>query len=290
MECGCKTILASLILGLCLLFGLWGLGSNLSKSNLKQIKMDKTISIKGISEKEVYADKAIYPISYIIRGYELDKVAQKMDNDTNLIINLLKENGFSDSEIFISQPRLSYDKENIPEDRMALRSNLALKNSMEMAGSYGDMNVQSSMPQNESNRELTQEELTALVKKLEEEKKVDTPLYILSKKVTIKSDQVDKIIALTGKLDSLIHGGVNVYGQSNVEYIFSKINEIKDKMYAEATQNGLNLAKELAEASNSTLGGAKRINQGQASVYDDSFEPNKKKIIVENYLEFYLDN
>ncbi len=288
MNCENKNFLPSICLGLLLLFGLWGLGSSISEGLSHQVEKDRTINVKGIAEKVIYADKAIYPISYVIRGYDLNAVAKKMDKDSELVLNLLREIGFSDEAITISQPRLAYDVENIPNNS-GYKARMLSSNSMANEGNVLLMagGLESASPTVEAPKKAIIEE-NQVESEVKEEVKVDSPLYILSKKITVRIDDMEKIKMISEKLDALIHAGVNLYGNNQVQYIFSKLEATKASMFEEATQNGIILAKNIAKTSNSELGFAKRINLGQAMLYNDDYEPNKKKVVVENYLEFFL--
>lgn len=87
--------LAALILGICFMLGL---------KNFKNA--DRQVSVRGLCEKEVMADRAIYPIVFQEGGDDLVKVAENIDAKNQVVINFLKENGFTDDEITVAPPKV----------------------------------------------------------------------------------------------------------------------------------------------------------------------------------------
>jgi uncharacterized protein len=92
------------ILGLCLLIGLGLLGYLVSHS-LTQLKlMERSVEVKGLSEREVSADIAIWPITFNEPGNDLVQLYQTVQEKNNLVVKFLESNGFSADEITISAP------------------------------------------------------------------------------------------------------------------------------------------------------------------------------------------
>lgn len=87
--------LAALILGICFMLGL---------KNFKNA--DRQVSVRGLCEKEVMADRAIYPIVFQEGGDDLVRVAENIDAKNQVVINFLKENGFTDDEITVAPPKV----------------------------------------------------------------------------------------------------------------------------------------------------------------------------------------
>ena len=77
--------------------------------------------------------------------------------------------------------------------------------------------------------------------------------------------------------------------QNPVEYLFSRLNEVKPEMIEEATRNAREVASKFAEDSNSRLGKIRQASQGQFSIEPrDTNNPHIKKVRVVSTVEYYL--
>jgi len=97
----------SLIIGLSIVFGLFLLGYTLGGSIIKYKSLERTVVVKGLSEKEVKADIVIWPISYIRASNDLSQLYVNLEKDTNAISNFLLKHGFKAEEISISAPSIT---------------------------------------------------------------------------------------------------------------------------------------------------------------------------------------
>ena len=78
---------------------------------------------------------------------------------------------------------------------------------------------------------------------------------------------------------------------NRLEFLFTKLNDIKPKMVQTATQNAREVALKFAKDSDSKLGKIKSARQGQFSISDrDSNTPNIKKVRVVSTIEYYLSD
>ncbi|MEY3747304.1 MAG: hypothetical protein RL194_763 [Pseudomonadota bacterium] len=94
----------SAILGTFLLAGFLGLGYLLS-SGITGIKMmERTVEVKGLSEREVAADIAIWPISFSVADNDLANLYLTIQQKNATVVEFLKAQGFNDSEITVSSP------------------------------------------------------------------------------------------------------------------------------------------------------------------------------------------
>lgn len=94
-------------LGFFLLAGLGLLGYFISHGLIGMKELDRTIAVKGLSERDVPADVAIWPIKYMEAGDDLVLVYSAIQKKNNLIIEFLKKNGFQDGEITVSSPSIT---------------------------------------------------------------------------------------------------------------------------------------------------------------------------------------
>jgi len=97
-------IAESAVLGLLLLAGLVGLGYLLAQSIMDIKLLDRTVEVKGLSEREVAADIAIWPITFNVAENDLGRIYQDIQDKNARIIAFLQKNGFSSDEISISPP------------------------------------------------------------------------------------------------------------------------------------------------------------------------------------------
>ena len=80
------------IAGLLIAIGLYLLGWTLSHA-LTEIKdRDRVVTVKGLAEKEVPADKVIWPLAF--------------NRKNQIIVTFLKNNGITDNEISLSAPQI----------------------------------------------------------------------------------------------------------------------------------------------------------------------------------------
>ena len=98
------------ILGFFIFLGLIGLGAIVANTALKVKEMERVVTVKGLAEREVAADIAIWPIRFDEAGNDLSKLYSELERKTNLIVEFLQENGFTLDEITIAQPSI-YDKQ-----------------------------------------------------------------------------------------------------------------------------------------------------------------------------------
>lgn len=96
----------ALILGACILSGLALLGYFLGSSLIKFKEYERTVTVKGLSEKEYPADVALWPIHFSSADNDLARLYAAIENDTDEIIGFLKDNGFEQQEITVSPPHI----------------------------------------------------------------------------------------------------------------------------------------------------------------------------------------
>ena len=93
---------------------------------------DRFVEVKGLAEREVPADLAIWPIGYTLTGTDLEELRRRLDRADEAVIAFLKLNGFSDAEITRNPPRVtdrwlnSYDNQR-PAERYAAERTLTLR-------------------------------------------------------------------------------------------------------------------------------------------------------------------
>ncbi len=93
-RAGSTTVLGGLI-ALGLIIGGWALGAQIKATRLA----DRYVTVRGLVERKVKSDLAIWPISYKEAGDDLPSVYAKSDADKTAIMEFLKQQGFQPNEI-----------------------------------------------------------------------------------------------------------------------------------------------------------------------------------------------
>ena len=95
---------SSLILGTSLIAGLTLLGYILGNSIIHVKELERTVTVKGLAEREVNADMVLWPIQYLYAENDLPALYAKLEQDTLKVSEFLKKEGFEVSEMSISAP------------------------------------------------------------------------------------------------------------------------------------------------------------------------------------------
>lgn len=127
---------------------------------------------------------------------------------------------------------------------------------------------------------------------------VNSSRFILTQSISVKTNNVNLVEQSIPQTDSLIAKGIvfdNNEGYS-ISYIFTKLNDIKPKMLADATQNAKKAAEEFAKNAHSKVGKIRRANQGVFSILPreqtaTAYEAQQinKTVRVVSTVEYWLD-
>ncbi len=93
---------------------------------------DRFVEVKGLAEREVAADLAIWPIAYQLSAGSLDELRRAIEDADEAVVAFLKLRGFTDEEITPNPPRITdqwlYSVENQrPANRYTAERSLTLK-------------------------------------------------------------------------------------------------------------------------------------------------------------------
>ena len=104
-------------LGVAFVLGMLILGGSLvlMVNNLKSY--DRCVTVKGLCEKEVMADKVIWPIMYKQGGNELGELYNTVEDMNATIVKFLKDAGVSDDEITMNAPSILDTRTNLYGER-----------------------------------------------------------------------------------------------------------------------------------------------------------------------------
>ncbi|MCV6610626.1 MAG: SIMPL domain-containing protein [Amphritea sp.] len=232
-----KTTEAAL-LGACLIVGLAVLGYLLGQAVIDYREYERSVTVKGLSEREYPANIVIWPIRFTVASNDLNQLYTELDRSESAIQRFLSGNGIDAGEISTNQPKLT-DKD---------------------AQNWGDNQAQFR--------------------------------YTADQTVTVYSGNIDKVRGVMSQLSQLGRQGIVLSGneyQTNPEYLFTRLNDVKPDMVEEATRNAREVAQKFAEDSQSSLGRIKRASQGHFSISPrDNNTPHIKKVRVVSTVEYYL--
>lgn len=102
-----KRIVEAFVLGALLCIGLIVTGYLISGSVIKFKALNRTVVVKGLSEREVPANIAIWPIRFGEVDNDLNNLFSSMQRKNSLIAEFLKRSGFKEDEISISPPAIT---------------------------------------------------------------------------------------------------------------------------------------------------------------------------------------
>ncbi|AXP09202.1 SIMPL domain-containing protein [Campylobacter hepaticus] len=219
-------ILASLILAI-----------SFYKSFSEFKSLQRSVTVKGLSQKDVEADTLIFPIKFTRSSNNLSNLYQELDQDKQNIIKFLEEQGVKSNEISHSAPNII--------DKL-------------------------SDPYSSDNQTIYR--------------------YVGTGNLLLYTNNVKLGKTILEKISKLIKEGVVLkIDDYDIEYLYTKLNDIKPQMIEEATINARNSAIKFAQDSKSSLGKIKKASQGQFSISNrDKNTPYIKTIRVVSTIEYYL--
>ena len=231
----------ALILGVFFSIGLLSFGSMLGNTAITYKEYERTVTVKGLSEREFEADIVIWPIQFTVASNNIEELYNSIESNTSKIRGFLEMNGLDASEISLSSPAIT-DKS---------------------AQQYG----------NNAKAEFR---------------------YSAQQTVTVYSTKIGAVREVMGKLAELGKTGIVFSAgnyQSETEYLFTRLNEVKPEMIEEATRKAREVALKFAEDSESSLGKIRKASQGQFSINSrDKNNPHIKKVRVVSTVEYYLSD
>lgn len=93
--------------GLFIMIGLIVIGFHISGAVAKYRSYDRTVNVKGLCEKEVKADKVIWPVVYKVMANDIQSVYDQIDANNAIVMNFLESGGIKSDEISVAVPNIS---------------------------------------------------------------------------------------------------------------------------------------------------------------------------------------
>ena len=223
---------ASGILAAGLIVGGYLLGDGLTRAR----HADRSVTVRGLAERDVTADLATWTIAYSARADDLQSAQADIDGGTASIRAFFSDLGF-------------------PED--------ALEPSGVNVSQYSNSGY---------------------------------PTFTVRQRMTLRSNDIERAQEAVRRQFELVRQGVVLEEGTGMSYSFTRRNDIKPEMVAEATKDARAAAEQFAQDSGADVGGIKHATQGYFSIeardgdsggWGVSDTPYKKVRVVTT-VDFYL--
>lgn len=93
--------------GLAVMVGLIVLGTMIPRAVEKYRSYDRTVNVKGLCEREVKADKVIWPVVYKVMADDVRSIYAQTDAGNAQIMAFLESGGIAADEITVAVPQIS---------------------------------------------------------------------------------------------------------------------------------------------------------------------------------------
>ena len=110
------------ILGLSLIIGLGLFGFQVVRAVKKGREFDRYLTVRGLSEREVKATLAIWPIRFSVNADDLLKLKSAMERDRGLVMAFLQDSGINSKDVTLGLPTISDRLEERTDDKKPVLS------------------------------------------------------------------------------------------------------------------------------------------------------------------------
>ena len=174
---------------------------------------DRFVTVKGVSEREVEADLALWPLQIVAADNDLSTAQSRMNRMVDDTRSFLRDSGVADDQITVQ----SFSVRDAQADR------------------YGGGPA--------PNR------------------------FIITQTLMVRSEEPRLLAAAAQRVGELVQSGVVLtsgqeYGPGGPTFLFTRLNDLKPDMLAEATARAREAAEEFARSSGSRVGKIRQANQG----------------------------
>ncbi|MGI8818462.1 MAG: SIMPL domain-containing protein [Gemmatimonadales bacterium] len=206
---GDGTALSAFVLAVGLALGGWFVGHGF----LRGRTASRYVEVKGLAERQVAADLALWPLRFVSTGNDLSVAQAEITKDTRAVYTFLSRHGIDTAAVQL----------------------LALEVSDAEANRF------------QGERGGTR--------------------FVIQQTVMVRSDKPDVVLAASQRVSELVSAGVILsssgeYGVGGPTFVFTKLNQLKPAMVAEATANARAAAQQFAADSRTSLGDIRYANQG----------------------------
>ena len=232
-------LIPAAVFGGILALGLIGGGALIGQGVVNARVGDRSVTVRGLSERDVQADLAVLPVRFTASGEVLSEVQARIDGDLAVVRRFLASQGY-------------------PAETISLgRLEVADRRSREYGSQDGG------------------------------------PRFILAQTVVVRTTDVARVQETTRALNELVRQGVVLQDFSGPSYIFTKLNEVRPAMIAEATASARSGAAQFAEDSGAPLGPIRQATQGSFEIlpregYGDASQSPDQRVRVVTTITYRL--
>lgn len=201
--------LAAAVLAVGLIVGGYLVGAGFARMRTA----DRTVSVKGVAEREAKADLAIWPLRLVVTDDDLGRANAALERNVQQVRAFLRNQGLDSTaaEVSVQEFRV--------EDARTV-------------GGYSN-----------------------------------TARYIIRQTLVVRSADVDRVLTASQRVPELVRDGVVLssgqeYGGGGPTFVFTRLNDLKPAMIAEATARAREGAEQFAKDSRSSLSGIRSASQG----------------------------
>ncbi|MCS2609196.1 SIMPL domain-containing protein [Halomonas dongshanensis] len=129
---GIVVLTSAVALGGLLALGLgWG-GSYLKGAAEVWQQSSRSVTVRGLAEREVAADLVMWPLNYAVSANTLTDLEQQLSDSERLVRDFLTERGFDMSDVSVTPPRITDQYANTyggerPDERFRAEATLVLR-------------------------------------------------------------------------------------------------------------------------------------------------------------------
>ncbi len=194
--------------------GLAAAGFLIGNGFMRMRTADRTVSVKGVAEREAKADLAIWPLRLVATDDDLARANSTIESSVAQVRTFLRANGLGGDDTEVSVQEFS-----VQDGRTT--------------GGYGNAGAR----------------------------------YVIRQTLMVRSTDVDVVQKASQRVPELVRNGVVLssgqeWGAGGPTFVFTKLNDFKPAMIAEATARAREGAEQFAKDSRSKLGGIRSANQG----------------------------
>ena len=202
------------------------------------ITPERSVSVRGLAEREGGADLAVWNMSFSMGENSLESMQKSILEKTEVIKKYLIKHGLEESDFTVKPAAIT------------------------------DNSLNSYMDQTKI-----------------------TYKFVAQQTILVRSGKIEAVKSAYADSLELVSAGIAVSQDydSKVSYEFTKLNDIKPEMIAEATKNARTAAEQFAHDSNSKVGKIKKATQGLFTIEDAAVGlEDKKSVRVVNTVEYLL--
>jgi hypothetical protein len=172
---------------------------------------ERYVTVKGVAEREVEADLALWPIQFVVAEDDLGRAQNRLAETSKQVMGFLARHGIEGSQVELQDLSVTDTQANRYGGQPAARR------------------------------------------------------FIINQTIMVRSTNPDVVFKASQAVGELVNAGVVLSSEgwgSGPTYLFTKLNEVKPAMIAEATANAREAAEQFAKDSGSAIGGIRTANQG----------------------------